>query len=66
MLFIIWALENVSRINLSKANEIREVRIFQEFADKIVPMVREKRGIVNDFFYQITKVSHPLFQLIEW
>lgn len=66
MLFIIWALENVSRSNLSKANEIREVRIFQEFADKIVPMVREKRGIVNDFFYQITKVSNPLFQLIEW
>lgn len=42
--------KNVSRSNLSKANEIREVRIFQEFADKIVSIAREKRGIVNDFF----------------
>lgn len=28
--------KNVSRSNLSKANEIREVKIFQEFADKMV------------------------------
>ncbi len=35
--------KNVSRINLSKANEIREVKIFQEFADKIVSIAREKR-----------------------
>ena len=35
---------NVSRSNLGKANEIREVKIFQEFADKMVSIAREKRG----------------------
>ena len=42
--------KNVSRSNLSKANEIREVKIFQEFADKMVSIAREKRGAVKDFF----------------
>ena len=42
--------KNVSRSNLSKANEIRKVKIFQEFADKMVPIAREKRGVVKDFF----------------
>ena len=42
--------KNVSRSNLSKANEIREVKIFQEFADKMVSIAREKRGVVKDFF----------------
>lgn len=42
--------KNVSRNNLSKANEIREVKIFQEFADKTVSITREKRGVVKDFF----------------
>lgn len=41
---------NVSRSNLGKANEIREVKIFQEFADKMVFIAREKRGAVKDFF----------------
>lgn len=41
--------KNVSRSNLSKANEIRDVRIFQEFADKMVSVAREKRGMNNDF-----------------
>ena len=42
--------KNVSRSNLSKANEIRGVKIFQEFADKMVSIAREKRGVVKDFF----------------
>lgn len=42
--------KNVSRSNLSKANEIREVKIFQEFADKMVSIAREKRWAVKDFF----------------
>lgn len=42
--------KNVSRSNLSKDNEIREVKIFQEFADKMVFIAREKRGVVKDFF----------------
>lgn len=42
--------KNVSRSNLAKANEIREVKIFQEFADKMVSVAREKRGVVKDFF----------------
>ena len=42
--------KNVSRSNLSKANEIREVKIFQEFADKMVSIAREKRGVAKDFF----------------
>ena len=42
--------KSVSRSNLSKANEIREVRIFQEFADKMVSIAREKRSSVKDFF----------------
>ena len=42
--------KNVSRSNLSKANEIREVKIFQEFADMMVSIAREKRGVVKDFF----------------
>ena len=42
--------KNVSRSNLGKANEIREAKIFQEFADKMVSIAREKRGAVKDFF----------------
>lgn len=42
--------KNVSRSNLSKANEIREVKIFQEFADKMVSIARETCGVVKDFF----------------
>ena len=40
--------KNVSRSNLSKTNEIREVKIFQEFADKMVSIAREKREEVLD------------------
>ena len=40
--------KNVSRSNLGKVNEIREVKIFQEFADWMVSIAREKRGAVKD------------------
>ena len=42
--------KSVTRINLSKANEVREVRIFQEFADRMVAIARQKRDGVKDFF----------------
>ena len=45
--------KNVSRSNLAKANEIREVKIFQEFADKMISVAREKRGAVRHIFGQL-------------
>lgn len=42
--------KNVSRSNLSKANETRDVRIFQEFADKMVSLARDKRIGKKEFF----------------
>lgn len=42
--------KSVTRSNLSKANEMREVRIFQEFADRMVEMARKKRDGIKDFF----------------
>ena len=42
--------KSVTRSNLSKANEVREVRIFQEFADRMVAIARKKRDGIKDFF----------------
>lgn len=42
--------KSVTRSNLSKANEVREVRIFQKFADRVVAIAREKRNGIKDFF----------------
>ena len=42
--------KSVTRSNLSKANEMREVRIFQEFADRMVETARKKRDGIKDFF----------------
>lgn len=42
--------KSVTRSNLSKANEVREVRIFKEFADRMVELARQKRDGINDFF----------------
>lgn len=42
--------KNVSRSNLSMANETRDVSIFQEFADKMVSLARDKRIDIKDFF----------------
>lgn len=41
--------KNVSRSNLGKANETRDVRVFQDFADKMVAIAREKRDTCNKF-----------------
>lgn len=41
--------KNVSRSNLGKANETRDVRIFQDFADKMVSIARERRDTRNKF-----------------
>lgn len=35
---------------MSKANEVREVRIFQELADCMVELARKKREGIKDFF----------------
>lgn len=42
--------KSVTRSNLSKANEVREVRIFQEFAGRMVATARQKRDGIKDFF----------------
>ena len=42
--------KSVTRSNLSKANEVREVRIFQEFADRMVAIARQKCDGIKDFF----------------
>lgn len=42
--------KSVTRSNLSKANEVREVRIFQEFSDRMVEMARKKCDGIKDFF----------------
>ena len=42
--------KSVTRSNLSKANEVREARIFQEFADRMVAIARQRRDGVKDFF----------------
>ena len=42
--------KNVSRSNLSKANETRDVRIFKEFADKMVSLARDKRSGIKELF----------------
>ena len=44
--------KSVTRSNLSKANEIREFRIFKDFADKMVTIARQKREGVKDFYIQ--------------
>ena len=42
--------KSVTRSNLSKANEVRDVRIFREFANRMISIAREKRAGVKDFF----------------
>ena len=42
--------KSVTRSNLGKANEVRDVRIFKEFAERMIALAREKRAGVRDFF----------------
>ncbi len=42
--------ESVSRSNLSKANELREVRIFEDLANLMISTARAKRTDKHDFF----------------
>ena len=42
--------KSVTRSNLSKTNEVRDVRIFREFANRMIAIAREKRAGVKDFF----------------
>ena len=42
--------KSVTRSNLSKANEVRDVRIFREFAHRMIAIARKKRAGMRDFF----------------
>jgi transposase len=42
--------KSVTRSNLSKANEIRSVKIFELFAQKMIDQARRKKADVSDFF----------------
>lgn len=42
--------QSVSRSNLSKANELREVRIFEDLANLMISTARTKRTREHDFF----------------
>lgn len=42
--------KSVTRSNLSKANEMREARIFKEYADRLIDIARRKRDGLKDFF----------------
>ena len=54
--------KSVTRSNLSKANEVREVRIFQEFADRMVAIARKKRdGALRTSSYPI-RCTHSTHQ----
>jgi len=47
---------SVSRSNLSKANEIREVKIFEEFAYIMIDIARSKRSSADEGFFVDNKV----------
>ena len=42
--------KSVTRSNLSKANEVREARIFKEYADRLIDIARRKRNGLKEFF----------------
>ncbi len=42
--------KSVTRSNLSKANEVREARIFKEYADRLIDIARRKRDDLKEFF----------------
>lgn len=41
---------NVTRSNLSKANETRDPKIFEQYAQRLIAIAREKRDGITDFF----------------
>lgn len=44
--------KSVTRSNLSKANEIRSVEIFEDFSHRIIELARSKRADLSDFFIE--------------
>ena len=42
--------KSITRSNLSKANEVREARIFKEYADRLIDIARRKRDGLKEFF----------------
>lgn len=45
--------KSVTRSNLSKTNEIRELKIFEDMANLMISMVRDKRSGEKDFFLDV-------------
>ena len=43
--------KSVTRNNLSKANEIRELKIFEDLANLVISMALDKRSSNKDFFF---------------
>ena len=41
--------KSVTRSNLSKANEVRSVEIFEQYAHKVIEIARQKKAEVSDF-----------------
>lgn len=44
--------KSVTRSNLSKANEIRSVDLFEQFSQRMISIAREKRSDTPDFFLE--------------
>ena len=44
--------KSVTRSNLSKANEVREVKIFKDYADRLIGIARRKRDGLKEFFVE--------------
>lgn len=44
--------KSVTRSNLSKANEVRSVEIFEQYAHKVIEIARQKKAEVSDFFIE--------------
>lgn len=44
--------KSVTRSNLAKANEIREVRIFEEYANRLIMMAKNKRQVNPEFPFE--------------
>ena len=53
--------KSVTRSNLSRANEVREVRIFQELAERMVSIARQKR----EAFFVVREKHKMVFDVVE-
>lgn len=54
--------KSVTRSNLSKANEVRSVEIFEQYAHKVIEIARQKKAEVSDF--SLKTICMPLILLL--